>query len=378
ETYKVPLHDETLISVCSDKEASNSTIQVTYKHPQQEVKYEKDFKGSITRSLYNRMLGERFREMSRQADAPFNFAYSGYGRNVGDIDAYTSYATVKEGKVREGLEALMTENKRVLDHGFLASELERAKTQTMTSVEKAFKEKDKIESSRLVRRMVSHFLNASPLMNTEQRINLFKKYLPEITLADVNALAAQWITKENRVLVIQTPEKSSSLVPEERALLSLLNSIDNRETEPYTDNVSEEPFFAETLNPVKIEEEKTMESVGAKHIKLANGVEVFMKQTDFKNDEVMMTASSAGGHSLISDEDFMSASMTSPLIGQFGIAKMDMGQMQKALAGKVVRVSPYIGELSEGMSGNASPDDLETMMQLIYMYFEMPRSDELI
>jgi zinc protease len=374
--HTVPLHDETLISICSDKEANNSSVQIMYKHPSQDVKYEEDYKMNIVRGLYNNMMSNRLRELSLKADTPINFSYSGYGKNVGDIDAYTSYASVKEGKVEEGLELLVTENKRVLDHGFLQSELDRAITQTMTSIEKSFKEMDKMESRRLVNRVVSHFLNDSPLMNVSQRLELYKKYTPEITLKDVNALAAKWLTKENRVLVIMTPEKSRNTVPGETALLNLLNSLDSREVEPYKDEVSDQPFFDVDLSAVEITSENENENIGMKKFTLANGVQVFMKQTDFKNDEVMMTASSDGGHSQYPDEDYLTASLTTSVIGQSGLSEMNVSQLQKSLTGKVVRVNPYIGELTEGLSGSASPDDLEVMMQLVYMYFNMPRKDE--
>jgi len=374
--YPVPLHDETLISINSDKEASSSTVQIMYKHPTQEVKYEEDYKMNIVRGLYNNMLNNRLRELGLKANTPINFAYSGYGKNVGDIDAYTSYASVKEGQVEKGLELIVTENKRVLDHGFLQSELDRAITQTMTSIDKSFKEMDKMESSRLVSGMVSHFLNDSPLMNPAQRLELYKKYTPQIQLKDVNALAAKWLTKENRVLVIMTPEKSSNTVPTEKSLLSLLNSLDAREVKPYVDEVSDQPFFSIDLNPVEIIKETENESIGMKQFNLANGVQVYMKKTDFKNDEVMMSAFSDGGNSLYGDEDYLAASLTSSIIGQSGLGEMNATQLQKALTGKVVRVNPYIGELSEGFGGTASPDDLEVMMQLIYMNFKMPRKDE--
>ena len=45
------------------------------------------------------------------------------------------------------------------------------------------------------------------------------------------------------------------------------------------------------------------------------------------------------------------------------------------LTGKVATARPFISEFEEGLSGSASPKDLETLFQLIYLRFTAPRAD---
>ena len=376
KSYSVPKHKETLISIASDKEATGTQVQLMYKHPKQKVKTIKNYRERILRSLYNQMLNARLDELSQSADPPFNFSYTGYSSDVGDIDSYTSFAFVPEGGAMRGLEVLLEENKRVLQHGFNQSELDRAKLDLMKSVERRYNERDKTESRQLVMRYVYNFLNDNPIPSPEQTLELYKNLLPTATLGEINALAPQWITDENRVVIILGPEKEETPLPTEGDILTALEKADQMNTAPYEDKVSDEPLLAKTLSPVAISNEKTIADVNVTEFTLANGVKVVLKPTDFKNDEIRMTAFSDGGSSLYNDEDYIHASNASSLVNESGVSNFDNTMLQKMLAGKSLSVYPYIGELTEGINGFATPDDIQTMMELTYLYFTAPRKDE--
>jgi zinc protease len=59
-----------------------------------------------------------------------------------------------------------------------------------------------------------------------------------------------------------------------------------------------------------------------------------------------------------------------------GVGNFSAIDLPKVLAGKKASVHPSISNYTEGMSGNCSVRDLETMLQLTYLYFTSPRSDE--
>ena len=109
--------------------------------------------------------------------------------------------------------------------------------------------------------------------------------------------------------------------------------------------------------------------------KLSNGARVILKPTDFKNDEILFSAYSAGGTSLVPDKDYLSATFATAIIQQSGVGNFDNIALQKKLSGKIVNVDPTLGNLSEGFSGNASPQDIETFFQLVYLYGTSPRKD---
>ena len=376
ESEHIPRHKETLISICSDKEAAFTRAQVIFKQPRAVSKTVGDIKASFARRLYNSMLGARLFEIQQQANPPFTFATTGYSRDIGDMDSYFVYAFVGEGQVEEGLGSVLLETKRALLHGFKQSELDRQKTEILKAAERRYKESDKQESGRLTSPYIYNHLRGSSIANAEQWYAMTKQLLPLVTLEDVNALAGQWITPENRVIIVTGPEKEEAPLPTEAEMLALLEAFDQAQPEPYEDNVSDEPLLSEKLYAKPIKEEKVYESIGVTEIILNNGVRIALKPTNFKNDEIRMASYSPGGHSLYSDADYFSASTASTLVDFGGISTFSITELQKKLAGKSVSISPYISEIYEGYGGSCSPEDLETMLQLVYLYATKPRKDE--
>jgi zinc protease len=373
--YAVPQHKETLVSIVSDEEESFTRAAVTYKHPHAPTRTMDDYRNSVIRTLYNQMLNARLNEIGQEANPPFIFAFSGYGRDIGDIDAYSSSATTAEGEALRGLEAVLTENERVLRYGFTKGELERAKSELLVSAERRAKEKDKTASRSLAMRYVYNFLDENPIPGPEQNLALYEEMLPSIQLDDVNRLAEKWITDENRVVVITGPKKDEFPMPTEDDVRNLLNEIENKDLEPYVDDVSDAPLLAGELEEGKIVNDKEYKDVGVTEWELSNGVKVVLKPTDFKNDEILMRATSIGGHSNYDLETYPSASNATSIVSESGVGEFSATQLEKKLTGKTVYVNPYIGELYEGMNGGASPEDLETLFQLVYLYFTAPRED---
>ncbi len=376
EQYDVPRHPETLVSIVSEKEASFTNVRVVYKHEKKHTKNLDDYRVSLTRNLYNSMLGARLQELTKTADPPFMFAYTGYSGDIGELDTYSSFAFVPEGKAPAALNALLTENKRVLLHGFTPGELDRAKKNMMEGAERSFKEMDKTESSQLSMRYVYKYLDAIPTPSPKQTLSLYEQYLPTVTLEEVDALAAQWIRDESRVVVITGPEKEETPLPEEGQVRAMLQEVAATDVEPYDDAVSDEPFFDVPLEEVAITNTIDYDEVGVQYLELANGVEVYLKKTDFKNDEILLSATSPGGSSLYSDDDYFQASNATSIVNEAGIGVFSPTQLEKMMAGKTVFVRPYIATLSEGFNGQSSPDDIEIMMQMIHKYFYEPRIDE--
>jgi len=375
-TYDVPRHPETLVSVVSDKEASFTNVRVVYKHDKVHTVTMDDYRQTLVRSLYNSMLGARLQEITKQPDPPFMFAFSGYSGDIGELDTYSSFAFVPEGKSSAALESILMENKRVLLHGYTPGEMERAKKNMMEGAEKQYKEMDKTESRQLAMRYVYKYLDKIPTPSPRQTLDLYQQYVPTITLDEVNALASQWIRDESRVVVITGPEKEGVPLPEEAEVRAMLVMADQQEVSPYEDEVLDQPFFEKDLSAERITKEETFEKVGIDYLELENGVEVYLKKTDYKNDEILMSATSPGGSSLYNDDEYFNASNASSIVNEAGIGVFSPVQLEKLMAGRSVNVSPFIGGLSEGFRGQASPDDIELMFQMIYKYFYEPRIDE--
>ena len=374
--YPVPGHDETLFAIATDPEATFNSINVYWKQALRDETTVAAYRQSIVESLYNRMLNTRLFELTQQADPPFLGAFSGQGRFIGSTEIYILGAGVPENGIERGLETILTEAERVERFGFTESELEREKRELMRSIEQAYAEREKTESSSYASEYIRNFLFDEPIPGVAYEFELHKEFVPGIALDEVNRLAKEWIVDTNRVIVISAPEKEGVEVPSEDELLAVFAAAGAAEVVAYVDTVTDAPLVAVVPEPAAITSEEYVDEVDVTVWELANGVRVLLKPTDFKDDEVVIRAWSPGGSSLASDEDYVAATTATSVVAQGGLGEFSLVDLQKVLAGKAVRVSPFIASIAEGLSGSASPTDIETMFQLVYLYFTAPRRDE--
>ncbi|MDX1382506.1 MAG: insulinase family protein [Thermoanaerobaculia bacterium] len=370
----VPDHERTLVSIATDPEVPSTSLSVAFKRDPAPEGRVRDYRRDLVAQLFYGMLNSRLGERAQENDPPFIGASVGGGRFVRTKDIDILGAGVREGGLERGLEALLLETERVRRHGFHQSELERQKTDFLRFYEQAYNERDKTESRAYASEYARVFLVGESTPGIEFEYELVQALMPGIGLAEVNELANQFLTASNRVILASGPEREEELTDEE-TLLAIFDEARAADVAPWTDVVSDAPLLDAALEPVAIVERRSTPAIGLHEWRLANGVRVMLKPTDFKNDEVRMTAYSPGGHSLVADEDWVPATTAESIVSLSGVGPFSNVELGKALTGKVVGVSPYISELSEGFNGSASPEDLETLFQLVYLYATAPRHD---
>lgn len=376
EQFDLPDNTDPLIAITTDKEATDNFLLLFYKHPVMEEKTLGDFRQMIMSELFTDMINNRLGEISQKPEAPFVFAGTSYGRFLArSKDAYLVNAMAKENQIGKSLESVLAENERVKRFGFTKTELERQKEDMLSRYEKAAKEFDKTESMQISSEYVGNYLTGDPIPGPQKKFKYLKNLLPEITIDEINALAKQWVTDNNMALVIMAPEKENVKVPTEKEVLDIIKQSKNTELTAYVDNFKEQPLVKNTITPGKITSKNEIAELGCTELKLSNGVTVVLKPTDFKNDEIMIAGYSLGGSSLVAEADFMSANYATQIIDMSGIGDFDNVELQKKLKGKNLTISPYIDDIKEGVKGNCAPKDFETMMQLVYLYFDQPRKD---
>ncbi len=373
--YKVPDHGETLFALATDPEATNTMLSVYYKTDVLPEKTAVDFRRMLIEQLFTRMLNIRLYELLNQADPPFLYAYVSSSNMVRTKNINSLNVAVKEDGIMRGLETILIEASRVEQHGFTQSELDRTKTWLLRRVEKAYRERDKTESVRFAAEYMRHFLEDEPIPGIAYEYLAASILLPEIKLEEVNDMVEKWLAKTNRVVLLSAPEKEDVMIPGEQALLSVFADVGQKEILPYEDAVTDLPLMETLPAAADIIQEVEQEDLGITTWKLSNGICVILKPTDIKNDEVLFQGFSPGGHSLAATDDYRSARAASEIIKLSGVGEFDLNALNKKLTGKVVSVFPFINELTEGITGSASPDDMETMFQLVYLYLNRPRKD---
>ena len=373
--YTLPDHDETLVSIASDAELPSATVNVFFKRPEEKEKTAGDYVKDISGNLYDEMLNERIGERLQQSNPPFIYGWSGDSHFVGDRQAYGLYAGVKENSILDGLDAIVTEAFRVKDHGFTATEFERVKKNVMRGMEQSYLERDKTESGAYASEIIRNFLQEEPMPGIETEYSLYKQFLPTITLDEVNRLSSLRLTATNRVATVSAPKKEGVTLPTQADVLAVLSSAVNKKFDAYVDWVPTKGLMTSLPKPGSILYEHTISSVDITEWKLSNGATVVLKPTDFKNDEILFSAFANGGLSLSPNQEYLSSRWATTAASVGGAGDFDAVSLQKALAGKIVRVSPTLNELTEGFDGGVTPEDLETLFQLTYLYFTSPRRD---
>ncbi|NTW49211.1 MAG: insulinase family protein, partial [Chlorobiales bacterium] len=375
KVYDVPNHPEPLFSIATDPEATETEVSIYYKQENTDLKTLRDYRNMLIGSLYLQMFDNRLKELTRKAAPPFLYAYNYQGKLVRSKETYVLGANVSENGIMPGLETLLTEANRIKQYGFTVSELERQKKELLRSIEISYKEQDKTKSQGYVSEYTRLFLSNEASPGIEREYAYFKKFIPGIRIEEVNQLATDWIRPDNHVAMISAPKKEGVTVPTETELKALIDDVKNHAVSPYEDNVLDEPLVSSLPQKGRIVSQKKFEKLGLTEWKLSNGLRVILKPTDFKNDEVRFAGFSVGGSSLVPDKEYIPAVTASSIVRLSGIGNFDAAQLEKKLSGKAVSISPYINEFEEGLTGYATPDDLETLFQLCYLYFTSPRLD---
>ncbi|MFV0417726.1 MAG: M16 family metallopeptidase [Dysgonomonas sp.] len=381
--HPVPDNEEPIVSIVTDPEAVGTRVTLFMKHdilPEQIKKTQAELMISMMKSLATSMLSDRLKEISQKADAPFaaSIVYDGEFFVSKTKDAWTSIAISKEGKISETLGTLVRENERVKKFGFTDAEVERAKATLLQNYETAYNNRNKELNDRYVQEYVRSFTDDEGIPGIEYEYNLLKQAAPMLNAQAVNMVIQQMnlINDKNVIITVTGPEKKGISYPSEADLLSVFNTVKNEDITAYEETVSNEPLITELPKAGSIVKSETDAKLGATVWTLSNGIKVVLKKTDYKDDQILMTSVAYGGTSIIPDNDVFNASMASmvPYVG--GIGNFSATDLKKVLAGKSASVNASISTYTQGLSGNSTIKDTETLLQLAYLYFTAPRKDE--
>lgn len=369
--FEVPNHKETFVAVESDKEASNTQVQLVYKDydAPKTITTVGDFRSYIIEGLFNTSLNNRLEELTNTATPPFTFGYSYYGGTYArNKKAYQSVAMMAEDKQLSALKVLVTENERAKKFGFNSGELDRAKADFLAQIEKNYNDRAKTDSEDFVGELQANFLEIEPVPGIEWTFETMKKIMPTITLADVNGFIKNYIKEDNRVVVLTGPQKDNLKKVTEQEVLEALK-VNEADLKPYEDKAVATSLLRKEAKAGTVVKREANATLGTKTLVLSNGVKVVYKTTDFKNDEVLFEAVSLGGSNLYSNEVMKKVQFANGALAEAGFSGLKLNDINKFMTGKIARVNPYIGQTTEGLRGNATPKDLEYLFQMVNAYF---------
>ncbi len=378
--YEINDNAEPIVAIVKDKETQATRIRIDFKKnklPAQFQGTDMAYMMDLANDLVCTMLNNRFEELFMNPAASFVGAASAYMEVVKSKDAFIGLYVAKTGQEQQAYADLLYQLEKMRRYGFTDSELERAKTSMLANYEKAYNERNSVRNRNHAEACIRHYLDGAPLPGTAWKYDFVKQVLPLLPIEQINQVAQAYITPENVIISIEAPEAEGVVIPSEETIRQMFADSRNLEIEAPVAEVIDTVLVKKAPKVGKIKKVITNEELGTTEWILKNGIRVIIKPTEFKQDEILMSAYSKGGTSLVENPtDLLSASFASEIIDMSGIGDFTYTQLQKALTGKVVYASPQINTYSEGFDGSSNIRDFETMLQLTYLYFTAPRKDQ--
>ena len=379
-----PLHSvydnaEPIVAIVRDREAQYTRIEMEFKKDQ----LPKPLRGTNVSYLQNLalelvcdMFNNRLSELSMKPEATFVGAGSYHGELVKEKDAFVAVYLAKQGQEVAAYKDLLTQLEKMRRYGFTHAELDRVKKEMLAAYEKSYNERNTVRNIMYAQQYIRHYLSDEPIPGIAWEYETVQQILPMLSVDMLNQMAQQLVTDENLIISFQAPEDKNVVLPTEAEAVELLAAVKNEEIEAPVEEAIRENLVEIAPKAGKIKKTAYNESLGVTEWTLSNGVRVMVKPTTFKQDEILFYAFSQGGRSLVATEDLPSAALATDVVELGGLADMSATDLQKALTGKRVSISPSISAYGENLNGSSTIKDLETLLQLNYLYFTAPRRDE--
>lgn len=379
-TYEIPVAKGIVFGSYTDPEMQMTTLEMTYRH---EPDFDKpktiaNLREELIREAATRCLNARFDELAQSDTAPFLMAQGYYYSVVHPMDVYSLTVVPKPGMIKPAYEALVTEAQRAVQNGFTASELGRTISDMSRAYQSAYDEREKQSNAALVWECFNHFTSNEAMPGIELEVKIAVPMLESIELEEVNAAIRDLMPSRDLLIFVSAPDSEKANIPTEAEASEIYNRICDSKIPAWVDNVKDEPLIAQLPTAGTIKSEKTNKKFGTTEWVLSNGMKVILKPTDFKDDEVQFSAVSMGGYSSLAADDIYSAQLLGTLMGMSGLGNFDAVELSKLTAGKKVSVGGNISRFETTIYGGSSAklDELELMLQELYLTFTAPRFDQ--
>lgn len=372
--YPVADNEKPIVAFGSDKEQDKYVAQIMFKYdalPDSLKGTMADITTAYLLDMAQMMLQIRLNELGQKADAPFAAASAFYGEFImaKTKQAFQFAMLPKGNSFDEGLKAVYREALRAKRGGFTATEYARCRTEYLSQLEKAYNNRNQQENKTLAESYVRNFIDKKPIPGIETEYQMMSMIVNQIPVEAVNQVFSQIVSDKNLVVLGMMPAREGEACPKDEDILALLSQVEAENIAPYVDNVKDEPLVSELPAAGKVVKENMLSDFGAKEWILSNGAKVILKKTDFKADEINMMAVAKGGTSVYGNDKAADLMFMPAVLEQHGLGSFTNSELTKLMAGKQVSLKVSLDDYVRRLSGNTTPKDLKTYMEMIYMTF---------
>ncbi len=365
-------NEKPIFAYFDDPETMYPRVDVSFKMDKLPLEYRNTARyvqQDLIEDLISTMINNRLREFGQKPECNYAFAVVNFNDFwVSKTKAAFNVIVIGKTDVTKAFNDAMGIVARACKTGFTDSELERARDEMLSGYEKFYNERNNTNSGIFGELLYRHFIDNTPYPGAEAQYEMAKQILPMVPVQALNQAVAQLLTSENQVIVVSQPRKDDMEVIEEEKFVGNMQNILNAEYEAYVDEVITDPMITNLRAPGKIVSEKEG-AFGTTELTLSNGVKVVVKPTDFKADQILMTAFSKGGKQaypasmsniIMFAEDAYEASK----LGNF-----NKTMLRKYLAGKNMSLQYGIGSITNTLEGSSSVKDLKYLLEALYASF---------
>ena len=372
--FPVADNEKPIVAFGSDKEQDKYVAQIMFKYdalPDSLKGTMADVTTAYLLDMAQMMLQVRLNEQGQKADAPFAAASAFYGEFImaKTKQAFQFAMLPKGNSFDEGLKAVYREALRAKRGGFTTTEYARCRTEYLSQLEKAYNNRNQQENKTLAESYVRNFIDKKPIPGIETEYQMVSMIVNQIPVEAVNQVFSQIVSDKNLVVLGMMPAREGESCPKDEDILALLSQVEAENIAPYVDNVKDEPLVSELPAAGKVVKENVLSDFGAKEWILSNGAKVILKKTDFKADEINMMAVAKGGTSVYGNDKAADLMFMPAVLEQHGLGSFTNSELTKLMAGKQVSLKVSLDDYVRRLSGNTTPKDLKTYMEMIYMTF---------
>ncbi|MFT5669307.1 MAG: zinc protease [Gammaproteobacteria bacterium] len=375
-TQYLEVYDTPVINIFSDAELTGITLSSSWRNKTQTGEYtQQQYKKRVIKNVLSGVLTKRINDLALETTSPFVGARIGANQTIPTAEEFFFRASVKPNQTAAAFARLLTEVKRVVDHGISEQELATEKRLYLEWFESAIKSQNTLQHGAYLGSYVNHFLNGSPITSLAQDFTLSKMFISEITLADIQAQMKTWAGHQNAVVFLNAPSNMEDQLPSEAELGNIWQQVQSTPTQVLEDKKQVSALMNELPMPGTVLNKTYIEKWDAHQWLLSNGVKVILKSTTFTENAIQFKAISDGGYALVDDQTYLTSFGLMDSLNFMGLGSLDMEQLAQFSREKRFSVNPSIDTYTESMAGGSNNQDLIYMMQSIYLRFTAPVKD---
>lgn len=322
--------------------------------------------------MIDAMLNTRLDDLSKNPDCKYAQAGVSFGeffvaRTKG---AMTMQVVAKDADLLGAFGQAYREILRADQSGFTLGELERARQEFLSRIDRLYQERDSRETDSYSREYVRLFTEGVPAPGIAVEKQMYEQIAQMIGVEMINQYFQSLVNDDNRVVVAMLPAKEGYTEPTDEQFEELVDQIDNEDLEPYRDEVREDPLIPALRPAGTVVSTRELPEWGATEYTLSNGVKVVVKKTAFKANQILFHAMALGAAEATLDQSKAASILFTPYaLSTNGLNDYSNSDLQKYLAGKQVSVDFSYDDYTRELEGNTTVADLPTLMELIYATF---------